>query len=137
MNNTSGSSNDESLAVLQSLGVLPDAARDVLARTGSLCDALRELGIDTPESANVGTSSDSTPGQGSNATASAGGVGGGCSGGSGGTSNEGDDQGEREEPGPTAEEMKLFDELAGDRDNEDEEGYLDIALEDEADAADM
>ncbi|CAM9789879.1 unnamed protein product, partial [Ectocarpus fasciculatus] len=38
---------------------------------------------------------------------------------------------------PTPEEKRLFEELAADRENQDDEGYLDITLEDESDAADM
>ncbi len=134
-----GGNNDEALAVLQSLGVPPEAAQQVLSRTGTLCDALRELGISGGPDGEAGT----------------GGSSGGGSGGGWGTSNaeggegSGDDesQGEDDEgseggeddPGsePTPEEKRLFDELAADRENQDEEGYLDVTLEDEADAADM
>ena len=139
---SSGGSNDEALAVLQSLGVPPEAARQVLSRTGTLCDALRELGISGGPDGEAG---------------GGGGGGGGSSSGSGGggrgrgASDSGDDesQGEDDESSegggedddlgsePTPEEKRLFGELAADRENQDDEGYLDVTLEDEADAADM
>lgn len=138
---------NEALAVLQSLGVPPEAASEVLERTGTLSEALREMGISPPE----GLSGGSTGGQ------DCGGHGGtgedsGRSGRRGtgvddeddnskseaGEGNEeGEEGGEESGKGPTEEERNLFDELVRDRDNDDEESYLDVSLEDEADAADM
>ncbi|CAN0304018.1 unnamed protein product, partial [Ectocarpus sp. 12 AP-2014] len=46
--------NNEALAVLHSMGVPPEAARDVLGRTGTLRDALNELGLEAPEGAAAG-----------------------------------------------------------------------------------
>lgn len=132
---------DEALAVLQSLGVPPEAARDVLGRTGTLCDALRELGISAPPAM-----AGSSRGEGTAAgrASSPGGEGGGSGGGSSKEGSSGDDgegeedeDEEEEEEEPTPEEKRLFDELAADRGSQENEGYLDITLEDEADAADM
>lgn len=135
---TASESNNEALAVLQSLGVPPEAARDVLERTGTLCDSLRELGIIEPEGMMApgggGTS------QSGISPAPAGGEG----------VDAGEDWGSSEEEGengegadetsnvePTPEEKRLYEELAADGGNQDEEDYLDVTLADEADAAEM
>lgn len=135
-NPDSGDSN-EALAVLQSLGVPPEAAREVLGRTGTLCNALRELGIDAPQgSAGIGSGSGGARKENllEHGSGSAG-EGGSSSEGEGDEGSEG--EGEEGDLEPTPEEMKLYDELAADRANQEEEGYLDVTLEDEADAADM
>lgn len=126
---------DEALAVLQSLGVPPEAARDVLGRTGTLCDALRELGISAPpamagssrgEGAAAGRAAPPRgEGRGSSKEESS------------DDDGEGEEDEDEEEEEPTPEEKRLFDELAADRGSQENEGYLDITLEDEADAADM
>lgn len=129
---------NEALAVLQSLGVPEEAARDVLGRAGTLCDALRELGINAPEGmaslgSGSGAASQKKPAEGE-------------AGGGGSAAEEGSSSDEEtvEEGGegmsdsePTLEEKRLFEELADDRENQENEGYLDVTLEDEADAADM
>lgn len=105
----------------------------MLGRTGTLCDALRELGISAPEGVvATGSASGSHSGSGSSSDG----------GGRGSSSGEEGEQGRGEgddsiDSEPTAEEKRLFDELAADRENQDDEGYLDVTLEDEADAADM
>ena len=129
---------DEALAVLQSLGVPPEAARDVLGRAGTLCDALRELGISAPP-AMAGSP------RGEGAAADRATLSGERRGGGRGWASEeksSDENGEEEEEEaedsePTPEEKRLFDELAADRGSQENESYLDITLEDEADAADM
>lgn len=132
------SNNDEALAVLQSLGVPPEAARQVLSRTGTLCDALRELGISSGPDGEAAAGGSSGGGGGRGA-----GDGEGDEGSGGDDESEGEDdessEGGEDDLGsePTPEEKRLFDELAADRENRDEEGYLDVTLEDEADAADM
>lgn len=130
---STNSSGDEALAVLQSLGVPPEAAREVLSRTGTLCDALRELGLEDEAGA----------GDGSGGDGSKDGAGGSEEGGDGGEGtprgdgDAGGDDEDFEDSEPTPEEKRLFEELAADRENQDDEGYLDVTLEDEADAADM
>lgn len=133
--------------MLQSLGVPQEAARDVLDRTGTLRDALDALGISHPEGmvttegGGIGDNrGQRSPGRGSRGGSA-------VEGKEDGAGSEedaegedsGDSDGEKEEGGdaPTEEEMRLYDELAADRSNQDEEGYLDVTLDDEADAADM
>lgn len=133
---------DESVAVLESLGVPQDTARDLLSRTGSLCDALSELGISNPEGVDLGSSardgaherkmkSGDAPG-GSMGHSSSDVEGSDDSEGGDGEGLEDEDLG-----GPSAEEVQLYGELVEDREREGEEGYLDVTLEDEADAAKM
>lgn len=135
-----GGNSDEDLAVLQSLGVPPEAAREVLSRTGTLCDALRELGLGEEA---AGGGSGGRRGSGGGVTGAAPGDGdggqdsGGSSGDGGDDGGEGEGDDDEEDSEPTPEEKRLFEELAADRENQDEEGYLDVTLEDEADAADM
>lgn len=129
---------NEALAVLHSMGVPPEAARDVLGRTGTLRDALNELGLEAPEGAAAGVGSSGGGGglAGDDAAASRVDV-----------NDDDDDDSEADssssggEEGldsePTPEEKRLFEELAADRENQDDEGYLDMTLEDESDAADM
>ncbi|CAM9637877.1 unnamed protein product [Sphacelaria rigidula] len=151
--NTATGDTGESLAILQSLGVAPDAAFEVLERTGKLCDALNELGIEVPHGVDVA----GVTGGGGRGRRRRGADGAGVAAGQGSdgadaededsddgdsdddSEGDSDDDEEEEEEvaGPTEEEMKLFDDLAGDRANDDEEEYLDVSLEDEADAADM
>ncbi|CAN0343944.1 unnamed protein product [Ectocarpus sp. 12 AP-2014] len=124
------------------MGVPPEAARDVLGRTGTLRDALNELGLEAPEGVAGGGGGGSGGGgglAGDNAAASRVDV----------NDDDDDDDDDSEadssssggEEGldsePTLEEKRLFEELAADRENQDDEGYLDITLEDESDAADM
>lgn len=139
--NSQRTRNGEDLAILQSLGVALDAAHEVLTRTGTLCDALHELGIEPPEGVDVGSTGNSSA-KGPGADGIEGDSGSGASDGMDGMDGMDDDdmsveEQEEEVTGPTVEEMKLFDDLAGDRSSDDEEGYLDVALEDEVDAADM
>eukprot|EP00903_Cladosiphon_okamuranus_P008425 g8098.t1 len=132
-----GENRDEAYAVLQSLGVPPETAREVLSRTGTLCDALRELGLGEEAAGGSG------PGGGGVAGAARGDDGsseeGGGGDGEGYGDNDDDDENDDDDADsePTPEEKRLFEELAADRENQDEEGYLDVTLEDEADAADM
>lgn len=137
-----GPGTEESIAVLESLGVPQDTARDVLRRAGNLRDALKELGISAPEGVKAGPSArgSSNKGSGSRELGTA-------------TSKEDgnadanlsemeeseEEQGEGvpAAPAPTAEEMRLYEELVEDREIQGEEGHLDVTLEDEADAADM
>lgn len=128
-----GGNSDEDLAVLQSLGVPPDAAREVLSRTGRLCDALRELGLGE-EAGGSGGAAGAATGGGDRGEGDGGGGGSEEGGDDGGDDDDNDDDVNSE---PTPEEKRLFEELAADRENQDEEGYLDVTLEDEADAADM
>lgn len=126
------SSPEESLAVLQSLGVPPETARDVLTRAGTLCVALEELGLnasDQSSSPTQGKKRDkkSRTERGSMSEANDGRS----------SSEDGGQEEGGEGEGPSPEEMALYDELVADRGNQEEEGYLDITLEDEADAADM
>lgn len=133
-NATTTTTNNEALAVLHSLGVPPEAARDVLGRTGTLRDALNELGLEAPEGAAAGVGSGGGGLAGDDAAAA-----------SPGDSDDDSEDSEADSSGggeeldsePTPEEKRLFEELAADRENQDDEGYLDITLEDESDAADM
>lgn len=135
---------EESIAILESLGVPENTARDVLRRTGNLCDALSELGINASEAANieagVGESKRKDPrkprGSGEGAGGSSGHISVESSEGESDESKEQDDQNE-DAPAPTEGEMRLYDELVEHRRSEGEEGHLDVTLEDEADAADM
>lgn len=144
-----GNSGDhsEALAILQSLGVPPEAAQSILERVGTLTDALRELGIDAPggivsaASAISDALSLSSPGSGSTQS---------------GDADAGVAQSVQAAVRQltasdewrawvdansvskmTPEETRLYNELAADRESQEEEGYLDVTLEDEADAADM
>lgn len=136
---SSNKNDDEALAVLQSLGVPQEAARDVLDRTRNLRDALDELGISPPEGMVINESGGIGERLGHHSPGRRDGDGNaveredGSEGGRSGESDEEKDGGD----GPTEEEMRLYNELAADRSNEDEEGYLNVTLEDEADAADM
>lgn len=120
----SSGSKDEALAIMQSLGVPQEAARDALERTGVLCDALQELGINAPE----GMVPPQTNDGGRGAAVDDGGI----------DDTDGSNSGEDVVWKATEEEARLLVELAADKkDQEEGEGYLDISLEDEADAADM
>lgn len=120
----SSGSKDEALAIMQSLGVPQEAARDALERTGVLCDALQELGINAPEGMVPPQKNDG--GRGS--AVDGGGI----------DDGDGSSSGEDVVWKATEEEARLLVELAaGKKDQEEGEGYLDISLEDEADAADM
>lgn len=134
-----GGNSDEALAVLQSLGVPPETAREVLSRTGTLCDALRELGLGDEAGGGSGSGGSgvvgAARGDGDGGRQDDGG--GSEEGGDGDGEGDGDDDDDDADSEPTPEEKRLFEELAADRENQDEEGYLDVTLEDEADAADM
>lgn len=112
---------------MQSLGVPQEAARDALEKTGVLCDALQELGINAPEGM--------MPPQ--RIQMNDGGIGAAVD---GGLIDDTDSGNSSEDVvwKATEEEARLLVELAADKkDQEEGEGYLDISLEDEADAADM